>query len=85
MIVIIIQRKEVRNMEKTEAKKEGDTLYISAPRSKFIPSYVYYMLEHFQCEYVCFGLSNKRYPKHTLKGCDTWKEVMTWYKDDIKK
>lgn len=62
-------------MEKTSAIKEGNTLYISAPRNKFIPSYVYYILEYFECNCVVFGTSSKRYKKENLKGCDDWDEV----------
>lgn len=66
-------------MEKTNADKVGDTLYIKAPRSKFIPAYVYYLLEHFECNGVCFGLSKKIYKKENLKGKNDWKDVI---KDD---
>lgn len=63
-------------MEKTNADKVGDTLYIKAPRSKFIPAYVYYLLEHFKCNVVCFGLSKKIYKKENLKGKNDWKDVI---------
>ena len=66
-------------MEKTNADKVGDTLYIKAPRSKFIPAYVYYLLEHFKCNGVCFGLSKKIYKKENLKDKNDWKDVI---KDD---
>ena len=66
-------------MEKTNADKVGDTLYIKAPRSKFIPAYVYYLLEHLECNGVCFGLSKKIYKKENLKGKNDWKDVI---KDD---
>lgn len=75
MTTILIERKEVRKMEKTNASKIGDTLYIAAPKSKFIPSYVYYLLEHFKCNGVCFGTSKKIYKKESLKSKDDWKEV----------
>ena len=63
-------------MEKTNADKVGDTLYIKAPRSKFIPAYVYYLLEHFKCNGVCFGLSKKIYKKENLKDKNDWKDVI---------
>ena len=63
-------------MEKTNADKVGDILYITAPRSKFIPAYVYYLLEHFKCNGVCFGLSKKIYKKENLKGKNDWKDVI---------
>jgi len=63
-------------MEKTNASKVGDTLYIAAPRSKFIPAYVFYLLEHFKCNGVCFGLSKKIYKKENLKGKNDWKDVI---------
>lgn len=66
-------------MEKTNADKVGDILYIRAPRSKFIPAYIYYLLEHFKCNGVCFGLSKKIYKKENLKGKNDWKDVI---KDD---
>lgn len=66
-------------MEKTNADKVGDILYIKAPRSKFIPAYAYYLLEHFKCNGVCFGLSKKIYKKENLKGKNDWKDVI---KDD---
>ena len=66
-------------MEKTNADKVGDILYIKAPRSKFIPAYIYYLLEHFKCNGVCFGLSKKIYQKENLKGKNDWKDVI---KDD---
>ena len=63
-------------MEKTNASKVGDTLYIEEPRSKFIPAYVYYLLEHFKCNGVCFGLSKKIYKKENLKDKNDWKDVI---------
>ena len=63
-------------MEKTNASKVGDTLYIKEPRSKFIPAYVYYLLEHFKCNGVCFGLSKKIYKKENLKGKNDWEAVI---------
>ena len=63
-------------MEKTNADKVGDILYIKAPRSKFIPAYVYYLLEHFKCNGVCFGLSKKIYKKENLKDKNDWKDVI---------
>lgn len=68
-------------MEKTNANKIGDTLYIEAPRKKFVPAYVYYLLEHFKCNGVCFGSSKKIYKKENLKGKNDWKDVI---KDESK-
>ena len=63
-------------MKKTNASKVGDTLYIKEPRSKFIRAYVYYLLEHFKCNGVCFGLSKKIYKKENLKDKNDWKDVI---------
>jgi hypothetical protein len=68
-------------MEKTNTSKIGDTLYIEAPRSKFVPAYVFYLLEYFKCSEVCFGYSKKIYKKENLKGKSTWKDVI---KDESK-
>ena len=62
-------------MEKTNISRIGDILYIEAPKNKFVPGYVYYMLEHFACNHVCFGTSKKLYNKKDLNGMKDWKEV----------
>jgi len=62
-------------MEKTKASKVGDILYIEAPKNKFVPAYVYYMLEYYECEKVCFGASKRMYKKEDLKGKDDWNDV----------
>ena len=62
-------------MEKAHAQKIGNVLYINTPKNKFVPAYVYYLLEYFKCEGVCFGTSSKIYNKENLKGCDDWDEV----------
>lgn len=61
--------------KKVKVNKIGDTLYIEAPRNKFIPSYVYYMLENFNCTKVTFKASIKIYLKESLKNKDDWKQV----------
>lgn len=62
-------------MEKANASKIGTILYIDAPKSKFVPAYVYYMLEAYECDGVCFGNSKHIYKQKYLKSADTWKEV----------
>lgn len=62
-------------MEKTNASRVGDILYIEAPKKKFIPSYVYYLLEYYECNKVCFGASSHMFKKEHLKGMNDWKEV----------
>lgn len=62
-------------MEKANANRVGDILYIEAPKKKFVPGYVYYLLDYFKCNFVCFGTSSKMYKKENLKGKDDWKDV----------
>lgn len=63
------------NFETVDAYKVGDILYVKAARGKFLPSYVYYLLEYHQCKYVSFDQSAKMYPKEELKGKEDWKDV----------
>lgn len=60
---------------KVECLLLGDHLYIEAPKSKFVPGYVYYLLESKKCNKVTFGTSKKIYKKEDLKGKKDWKEV----------
>ena len=53
----------------------GDILYIEAPKNKFIPAYVYYLLESKQCNKIVFKNSSKMYKKEDLKGKEDWKDV----------
>lgn len=50
-------------------------LHIENPRSKFIPKYVYYLLEQYDCATVSFNRSSKEYKKEQLKGKEDWKDV----------
>lgn len=62
-------------MEKANAFKIAGTLYIDAPKKKFLPSYVYYLLMAKDCDGVCFKASKHIYKREHLKGLDDWKEV----------
>ena len=62
-------------METTNATKIGDVLYIQAPKKKFLPEYVYYLLEHYECNGVCFGNSRHIYKQKDLKPAKDWNEV----------
>lgn len=53
----------------------GDILYVEAPKNKFIPAYVYYLLESKQCNKIVFKNSSKMYNKNDLKGKEDWKDV----------
>jgi hypothetical protein len=53
----------------------GDILYIEVPKNKFIPAYVYYLLESKQCNKIVFKNSSKMYKKEDLKGKEDWKDV----------
>lgn len=61
--------------KKVKAIKEGDILYIKESRNKFLPSYVYYLLEHYDCNKVVFNASTRMYLKESLKGKEDWKDV----------
>ncbi|MBQ4030133.1 MAG: hypothetical protein II625_00130 [Bacilli bacterium] len=53
----------------------GDILYIEAPKNKFIPAYVYYLLESKDCNKIVFKNSSKMYKKEDLKGKEDWNDV----------
>lgn len=53
----------------------GDILYIEVPKNKFIPAYVYYLLESKQCTKIVFKNSSRMYKKEDLKGKEDWKDV----------
>lgn len=57
------------------AEKIDDTLYIDSPRKKFLPAYVYYILEYHKCDKVCFANSRTIYEKESLKDKEDWKEI----------
>lgn len=61
-------------METCNATILGDILYIDAPKKKFLPSYVYYLLQSKKCTKVCFG-ARKVYYIENLKGKENWKDV----------
>ena len=62
-------------METTNATKVGEVLYIQAPKKKFLPAYVYYLLEYHECKGVCFGNSKHIYKQKDLKTAKDWDEV----------
>lgn len=43
-------------------------------QEKFLPSFLYYMMEAREWDYVEFG--DKLYKREQLKGKENWKEVM---------
>lgn len=50
-------------------------MYIKEARTKFVPAFIYYMLEHYNCDRVSFNTSLKEYPMAILKDKQTWKDV----------
>lgn len=65
----------MRQTKEVQARRVDNVLYVDAPRSRFVPSFVYYLLEQHNCDRVCFGTSIKHYKKENLKGKESWKEV----------
>ena len=64
-----------KDYQKVPATLIGDILYIEAERSKFLPAYVYYILEYHKCNKVCFANSRTIYEKESLKDKEDWKEI----------
>ena len=64
-----------KNFDKVLATKMGDILYLDEGKTKFIPSYLYYLLEYHGCNKVGFKTSSKLFSKEQLKGKDNWKDV----------
>lgn len=60
-----------------DIRKRKNIMYINKPRTAFVPSYVYYLLEFHDCQIVAFGTSLKEYLKEDLKGKENWDEVQT--------
>lgn len=61
---------------------ESNTLYVETSRSKWVPTYLYYMIEHWntqspvQIENVCFTVDGAfEYKVEELKGKQEWIEV----------
>ena len=69
------EKQKDNNFETVNASIIDGVLYVNAARSKFLPSYVYYMLEHYNCDYICFNASTKMYPKENLKGKESWNGI----------
>lgn len=63
------------DLQKVKATKVADVLYVDAPRSKFVPAYVYYLLKFHECTKVSFGMSLKEFKIEDLKGKDDWNDV----------
>lgn len=57
------------------AEKVDDILYIHSPKKAFLPSYVYYVLEYYKCNKVCFNNSRTLYKKESLKDKEDWKGI----------
>lgn len=64
-----------QKIKTTRAEKIDDILYIYSPKKLFLPSYVYYMLEYYKCNKVCFNNSRTLYKKESLKDKEDWKEI----------
>lgn len=64
-----------KDYQKVPATLIGDILYIEAEKSKFLPAYVYYLLEYWDRKKVCFKNSSSIYHKDDLKSKQDWKEV----------
>ena len=64
-----------QKIKTVRAEKIDDILYISNPKKSFLPSYVYYILEYYKCDKVCFNNSRTLYKKESLKGKEDWKEI----------
>lgn len=61
---------------------EGNTLYIETSRSKWVPAYLYYMVEHWnsqspvQIQSVCFTIDGAfKYNVSSLKDKKKWIEI----------
>lgn len=64
-----------KNFDKVSATKMGDILYLDEGKTKFVPAYLYYLLEYYGCKKVGFKTSSKLFSKEQLKGKDNWKDV----------
>lgn len=65
--VVINITEDVRTMDKH--------MHVNAPKSKFVPAYVYYLLEAHSCKTVSFNTSLATYKIEDLKGKENWKDV----------
>lgn len=63
-------------MEKVKAKKENTLLCVDASKDKFIPAYVYYLLEAYNCTEIRFNDSVHTYKQKDLKNARDWSEVI---------
>ena len=70
-------------METCTAYKVGNILYIDAPKKKFLPSYVYYLVQSKECTFACFG-SRTLYHLDDMKGKESWKDVNKSRKEKTK-
>lgn len=60
-----------------DIKTNKNIMFVNKPRTAFVPSYVYYLLEYNNCDIATFGTSLKEYLKEDLKGKENWNEVQT--------
>lgn len=63
------------DIEKINAIRMDNILYLDVHRSKILPAYAYYLLEYYNCNRLCFTGSKKVYKKDSLKGKEDWKDV----------
>ncbi len=55
---------------------EGGEMYIDTSRNHYIPAFLYYLLEAYQCDTVSFKNTKRVFNKQELKNAKDWKELM---------
>lgn len=67
--------KNIKMQLGTDCKRDEKIMYISEPKTKYTPDYVYHLLEYYECELVSFNTSLKIFIKDDLKGKESWNGI----------
>jgi len=71
-----MKSKSINSFEETAfVSVVGETLYINEAKSKFLPKYVYYLCQSFNCTGACFRNSSHIYKLKDLKEMEEWNNV----------